>query len=67
MTLANVKTFLEVSGADREASDIVQAAGVKMSDPREEQGYARYVWVLLNQRGIPGGLCAGTDHAGGCL
>lgn len=44
MTLANVKTFLEMSGADREAGDIVSAAGIDLtSDPPPEQGYSRYV------------------------
>lgn len=43
MTFATAKKFLEVSGADREASDIVNAAGLDVSDPKEgEQGYARY-------------------------
>lgn len=44
MALANVKTFLEISGADREAGDIVNAAGIDISessDPTEDQGYAR--------------------------
>ena len=42
MTLASVKTFLEMSGADREAGDIVSAAGIDVSDPTE-LGYSRYV------------------------
>lgn len=41
MTFASVKTFLEMSGADREAGDIVNAAGIDMADPAEEQGYSR--------------------------
>lgn len=41
MTLASVKTFLEMSGADREAGDIVSAAGIDVSDPTE-LGYSRY-------------------------
>eukprot|EP00903_Cladosiphon_okamuranus_P014233 g13222.t1 len=42
MTLASVNTFLEMSGADREAGDIVSAAGIdKSSDPTKEQGFGR--------------------------
>ena len=42
MTLASAKTFLEMSGADREAGDIVSAAGIDQSDPTFEQGYQGY-------------------------
>lgn len=70
MTLATAKTFLEMSGADREAGDIVKAAGVKISssDPKEEeQGYAGYARYIRGDIGrFPGG-CAGTGHAGGCM
>ena len=55
MTLASVKTFLEMSGADREASEIVAAAGVKISDPTpdEQQGYAaRYVRVFSGRQNL---------------
>lgn len=41
MTLASVNTFLEMSGADREAGDIVSAAGIDISDPTQERGYGR--------------------------
>jgi len=44
MTLANVKTFLEMSGADREASEIINAHKhhLRTIDPSlEEHGYAR--------------------------
>eukprot|EP00752_Nemacystus_decipiens_P005082 g4612.t2 len=44
MSLASVKTFLEMSGADREAGDIVSAAGIDV-DPTHEQGYSRMVDV----------------------
>lgn len=43
MSLASVKTFLEMSGADREASEIVNAHKhllQKMDPSAEEQGYA---------------------------
>lgn len=43
MTIANVNSFLEMSGADREASEIVNAAGIKISDPVQEPGYGRWV------------------------
>lgn len=61
MTLATVKTFLEMSGADREAVDIVNDAGVKISsDPKEKEqgyyaGYTRYVVTLAGfQEGVQG-------------
>lgn len=41
MPIASVKTFLEMSGADREAGDIVNAAGIDISDPTQEQGFSR--------------------------
>ncbi len=44
MTLASVKTFLEMSGADQEAREIVNAHKLNLQkiDPHsEEQGYAR--------------------------
>lgn len=43
MTIANVNSFLEMSGADREAGEIVNAAGIKISDPVQEPGYGRWV------------------------
>lgn len=39
MTLARAKNFLQLSGADKEASDIVDVAGVKIDSDRE--GYTR--------------------------
>ncbi|CAN0097856.1 unnamed protein product, partial [Ectocarpus sp. 12 AP-2014] len=46
MTIANVNSFLEISGADREASEIVNAAGITISDPVQEPGYGRTVDVV---------------------
>lgn len=43
MTVANISSFLEMSGADREAGEIVNAAGIKISDPVQEPGYGRWV------------------------
>lgn len=39
MTLARARNFLQLSGADKEASDIVNVAGVKIDSDRE--GYTR--------------------------
>lgn len=40
MTLARVRTFLQLSGADKEASNIVDTAGIKVDDD-PQQGYDR--------------------------
>ncbi|CAM9223287.1 unnamed protein product [Ectocarpus fasciculatus] len=46
MTIANISSFLEMSGADREAGEVVNAAGIKISDPVQEPGYGRTVDVV---------------------
>ncbi|CAM9483080.1 unnamed protein product [Ectocarpus sp. 4 AP-2014] len=46
MTIANINSFLEMSGADGEAGEIVNAAGIKISDPVQEPGYGRTVDVV---------------------
>lgn len=52
MTLARVRTFLQLSGADREASDIVNAAGITIDGDEQgvqdlsSSGYTRYEHIL---------------------
>lgn len=41
VTLANVSTFLEMSGADREADEIISAAHLQIPDLVQEHGYGR--------------------------
>lgn len=41
MSLARVRTFLELSGADREASDIVTKAGIMVDEDTYATGYSR--------------------------
>lgn len=47
MTLDRVRTFLELSGADREAHDIVNAAGIHVEDEdlKALTGHSRYTAV----------------------
>lgn len=44
MTLARVKRFLDLSGADREAGDIINADGIyEVEDnPQGSQGHSRF-------------------------
>lgn len=49
MTLARARTFLELSGADREARDIVNASGIKIdNDGDPGLGFARYIHTIVN-------------------